>query len=207
MVEVGGYLLYWLVFSFPLGFFGMYFLMNNLIAPKWYNSRGYIKISKLSANNRWKTFWGKPEQETTREGAYAYFIKHKKEVFPFVDKEGTTTLEGSTMRAFYDVEGDQINIKLMEKYMPQVAPRMLDSMMKRIWNAAKASAFIDQKRILILIVITMLVAGAAAGIGVINFQNEQKIMGGLQFVIDKLNTTVSNTTAKIVTSPALTPVT
>ncbi len=205
MVEVGGTLLYWLVFSFPLGIIGIYWILSSLVAPKFYNARGHVRVSYLKPNNRWKHFWAKPEQETTKEGAHAYFFKHKKEVFPFVDREGTTTLEGTTMRAFYDTEGNQLNIKTMEKYMPQVAPRMLDSMMKRIWNAARASAFVDQKRILLLLVMVMLVAGGAVVMGVINYQNSLNMMAADRQILSMINQTQSMISQPPVTG-GLTPV-
>jgi len=191
MVEVTGYLLYWLVFSFPIGAFGMYFIFENLLSPRWHNSRGHVKVRRLTPNNRWKMFWAKPEEETTKDGAYSFFFKKKDMVLPFVDTPGTTTLEGNTVCAYYDVEGNQMNIKAMEKYMPQVAPRMLDSMMKRVWNAARASAMVNQKTLLMLVLLAVFAAAGAIAMGYYNMLETQKSTRILMEAIGQLNQTLA----------------
>jgi len=147
-----------LVFTVPLAGVGVFYLVKNVFVPKMKTKKGYIQIYRVMPNGQLRMFWGKPEFETQGKDASGYFIQDGEEKLQFIDHPSMVVYKGNVRIAFYDPEGNQISLQEMAKYVPAIAPALLDSLATRTWNAARAAAFAEKRK---LELFTIIAAGAA----------------------------------------------
>ena len=187
-----------LSYSIPFAIIGIYYLFTHQIYPRLQNSRGKIKIFRFLPNGKFKTFWAKPEAETSEEEVtvvdpktgkeikekrqyIGYFIKTKDEVLSFIDSVNSVYTDGKCKIAIYDSEGNQVMINELQKVIPAISPKMADSLAKRTWNAARAAAFGEKTNIMIFLIVT-------AGIALITLL----LVFGMHHQLDALKTSVNN---------------
>jgi len=160
-----------LIYTFPFAMIGVYYLVDRQIIPRVQRVRGRILIKQLQSNGRFKTFYGLPEVETVTDKEFdpvtgkekevtytGYFIKKGDMRLPFIQSSDALYDDFNTKVAYYDTEGNQILINELKRVMPSIAPKMIDSLTQRIWNAGRAAAFGEKKNLFLFVVIG---AGAA----------------------------------------------
>jgi len=189
------------IYLLPLAGIGTFYLYMDQINPRLKTRSGHVKIQRLSPSGKLIKKWVKPEIETI-DGEIGYFFKMGEERIPFFDT-GETVYNGENARmAIYDTEGNQVAINRLQKWTPQVSPKMLDSLIQRTWNLARATGLLQNKNFLMLLILaagggliatvmTMIVLGQVSGLTetVTNMAGQ---VSAIQSTVDSLNITVVN---------------
>ena len=141
--------------GFPFVTVGVYFLFKHHIAPWIYSKKGYVKVYRILPNGKIEYKYAKPKhiKDTAHE------LKLKEGVYQFLDIPDYYFFEKNLKCVLYDQEGNQVNIKEMQKLMPAISPEMADILMQRVWNTAKIAAFKKADRMEILMWIILIVCG------------------------------------------------
>jgi len=179
MAELTQILVYTMIYLFPLGMIGIYYLVDRQFMPRIQRMRGRIMVKRLQPNGRFKTFYSKPVIEnvteivkkkiTDKETGKVHeieeeipvsggFIEHKGERLQFFATSDTLYDDFNTKVAYYDVEGNQIMINQLRRIMPAISSKLIDHLVTRTWNAGRAAMFGEKKNIFIFVAIA---AGAA----------------------------------------------
>lgn len=189
-----------LIYLVPLAALGTIFAYWNWIEPRLMNKRGMLQIRQQQANDRINKKWVKVEIESVydkekNQTNYQYFWKNKGNRIALYDFPGAVYWDGSTKYVLYDTEWNQVALGHMAKIQPQVNPKMLDSLLERTWNIARATVFGQNKMMLILIIVAAGLAGISMILGIANMQALEAARNdatATRLVIDSINATLAN---------------
>jgi len=148
-----------LVLALPLAFFGMYYLMKYEFIPRVMAKRGYVRATQLLENGRLKTFFAKPETITTEDNEVKTVLCHGEDVYDYYDDPRYFVFDDKGVKnVFYDSKGNLVSIEYNEKIESAVPKGIVDALLKRTWNTAKAVAFKEKMRLDIFVLVA---AGAS----------------------------------------------
>ncbi|UCD07745.1 MAG: hypothetical protein JSW41_02115 [Candidatus Aenigmatarchaeota archaeon] len=196
------------IYALPLAMIGVYYLTTNQIIPRVQKSRGRLLVLQLKPNGGFSKFYGKPiienvtekiptkvkkkytdpetgevtEKEEVEEidtPVSGGFIKRKGKELQFFNTPDLVYDYMNTKMTMYDTEGNQVSINLAKRIMPTVSPKLLDSLVTRVWNAGRATKFTQKKDVLFL----ALIAAGASGLSLILLFTILQILEGLPICV------------------------
>jgi len=181
--QIALYLMYASVYLVPLAGAGVYFLIVNFVKPRLMSRRGCIKIYYLTPSGKLKHAYVKPELEAVHEikdpvtgamnNARGYSFTVAKQKRMFVDNLDYIVQDGPMRATFYDPEWNQMSLSKMQKMANPLSGRIIDSLMARVWNAARATLGKKEKNDIIIFIAIGIAAVAAAALA---FQSYQEIL-------------------------------
>ena len=200
ITELGTYMLYGSIYFVPLSAIGLYYLVTTYLKPRMMAKLNYLRIFYLTPSGRIKRAFVKPELEAVEEikdpktGAMSnsrgYSITVQKQKHLFVDNLDYIFQDGPIRATFYDPEWNQMSMSKFTKLANPLSGRIIDSLMTRVWNAARASVGEKKRNDLILFIVIGAIAAAAAGLAYQNYQETIGMKEMIASILSKLTTGV-----------------
>lgn len=208
-----------LIYSIPLSALGIWWIITTQLKPRVMMSRGRFLVRRLMPNGRFREKWVKPEYierkkeiEVPFTGAdgkekvridveihHQYMFRVKDEILPFYDAPGSIYMDGNKKVALYDVEGNQVIIPQLQKVAMSMSGQMMDALYQRTWNVARALAFAEKKRLMMILMIVLIAAVAAAGAGAVAAYSVTQLSEKLTAMQGTLNTVLETVKTTVLT--------
>lgn len=201
ITELGTYMLYGSIYFVPLSAVGLYYLVTNYLKPRMMAKRNYLRIFYLTPSGRIKRAFVKPELEAVEErkdpstgamtNSRGYSITVQKQKHLFVDNLDYIFQDGPIRATFYDPEWNQMSMSKFTKLANPLSGRIIDSLMTRVWNAARASVGEKKRNDMILFLAIGAIAAAAAAFAYQGWQDTLANKEMLTTVLSKLTAGVA----------------
>jgi len=148
----------------PLAFGGVYLIMDKVV-EKIKVKLGAVKVTRLTRSFKMR------DQLSVPAGGK---IKVGRNSLPFDNKPGFIGFKGSTPVTFYNDLGRQVNMKTPEE-TAVVDPDYYSNLITEAYNLGIVSSMKKDPFIAILVIGAIIAAGAAAALGILNFQTLQEL--------------------------------